>query len=286
VSSAQALSLKVDSGEPGLPGRQLKSARHVLSYDRTGAPSAFGWRHDEGLWVEVPDVATFHLPDSGAVLTAFPDESADWEAVQDAYYGAALPLVVQATRGLEVLHASAVLVAAKDRAAAFCGISESGKSTVAYGLAGRGHLHWSDDALAFRMDPTQGATAVGLPFTAKLRENSAELFGVSPDRVEVMEGSQWKSAPLGVVFLLDPADAERSEVPVLIDRLSPADALHALLPNAYRFRPQTDERRRETMRSYLELVASVPIFGVRFPRGLARLPELLDELEQRVLALP
>jgi hypothetical protein len=285
VSSACPLSLKVDSGEPVLQGPQLKSARHVLSYDRTGAPSAFGWRHDEGLWVEVPDAATFHLPNGGAVLIAFPAESADSEAVKDAYYGAALPLVVQATRGLEVLHASAVLVAAKDRVAAFCGISESGKSTLAYGLAARGHVHWSDDALAFRVDPARGATAVGLPFTVKLRESSAELFGASPDRAEVMEGSQWKSAPLGAVFLLEPGDAGQSRERVLIERLSSGGALHALLPNAYRFRPQTDERRRETMRSYLELVASVPIFGVRFPRGLARLPELLDELEERVLAL-
>jgi hypothetical protein len=256
----------------------------VLAYDRDGLVSAFGWR-DEGVWVEVPDAAAFHLPSGGAVLHAFPAESADREAVLDAYYGAALPLVVQATRGLEVLHASAVLLGAKDRVAAFCGTSESGKSTVAYGLAARGHAHWGDDALAFRTDPTHGATAVGLPFTVNLRKNSAEVFRVSPDRAKVVEESQWKSAPLGAVFLLQPADAEQSEEPVFIDRLSSADALHALLPNAYRFRPQTDERRRETMRSYLELVASVPIFGVRFPRGLARLPELLDELEQRVLAL-
>ncbi len=258
----------------------------MLAYDSAGLPSAFGWRHDDGLWVEVPDVATFQLPNGGAVLTAFPAESADSEAVQDAYYGAALPLVVQATRGLEVLHASAVLVAAKDRVAAFCGISQSGKSTVAYGLAARGHVHWGDDALAFRVDPARGATAVGLPFTVKLRKSSAELFGVSPDRVAVVEESQWKSAPLAAVFLLEPGDAEQSGERVPIERLNSGDALHALLPNAYRFRPQTDERRRETMRSYLELVASVPIFRACFPRGLARLRGLLDELEQRMLALP
>jgi hypothetical protein len=257
----------------------------VLAYDSAGLPSAFGLRHDDGLWVEVPDVATFHLPNGGAVLNAFPAESADSEAVKDAYYGAALPLVVQAARGLEVLHASAVLVAAKARVAAFCGISESGKSTVAYGLAGRGHLHWSDDALAFRVDPARGATAVGLPFTVNLRKSSAELFGAAPDRAEVMEGSQWKSAPLGAVFLLEPGDGEQSRERVLIERLSSGDALHALLPNAYRFRPQTDERRRETMRSYLELVASVPIFGVRYSRGLDRLSHLLDQLEERLSTL-
>jgi hypothetical protein len=258
----------------------------VVAYDGGGVPCAFGWRHDGGIWVEVPGVASFRLPDGGTALTAFPAEAADREAVLDAYYGAALPLVVQAARGLEVLHASGVLVAAKDRVAAFCGISGSGKSTVAYGLAARGHLHWGDDALAFRVDPVQGATAVGLPFTVKLRKSSAAHFGVSCGRVDVVDELQWKPAQLGAVFLLRPTDLEQSGEPVLVERLSSGEALHALLPNAYRFRPQTDERRRETMRSYLELVASVPIFGVRFPRGLARLPGLLDELEQRMLAPP
>jgi hypothetical protein len=246
----------------------------------------FGWRQDDGLWIEVPDVATFQLPNGGAVLTAFPAEGVEWEIVVDSYYGAALPLVTQATRGLEVLHASAVLVAARDRVAAFCGISESGKSTLAYGLASRGHVHWGDDALAFHVDRTREATAVGLPFTVNLRKGAAELFGTSPDRAALVEESQGRSAPLGVVFVLDPGTAQPSGGRLQIERMSSGSALYELLPNAYRFRPQTDEHRRETMRSYLELVASVPIFRLRFPRGLAGLSELLDELEERVLALP
>ena len=65
-----------------------------------------------------------------------------------------------------------------------------------------------------------------------------------------------------------------------MERLAPARALRALLPNAYRFQPQTRERRRETLETYLELVGSVPVLRARFPRGLDRLPELVDEVER------
>jgi hypothetical protein len=256
----------------------------VLAYDRDGAPSVYGWCRDGGLWVEVPDVVTFHLPVGGEVLTALPEKSVDSEAVLDSYYGAALPVIVQATRGLEVLHASAVRVPSRGHVAAFCGISESGKSTVGYGLAARGHRHWADDAVAFRTEAGQSVTAVGLPFTVKLREASAAHFGASPAVTEVIEDFAWSSSPLGAVFVLETSNGDQSGDAVVVERLRSSDALHALLPNAYRFRPQTDERRRETMRSYLELVASVPVFGARYPRGLDRLPDLLDKLEERISA--
>jgi hypothetical protein len=259
--------------------------RYVLARDLEGAPSAYGARRAGELWVEVPEVATFHLADDAATLTAVPDQSVDSEAVLDAYYGAALPLVVQATRGLEVLHASAVRVPLRGDVTAFCGISESGKSTIAYALASRGYGHWSDDAVAFRTEAGESVTAVGLPFTVKLREASAAHFGASPVVTEAIEDFAWSSSPLGAVFVLEASNGDRPREAVVVERLSSSEALHALLPNAYRFRPQTDERRRQAMRSYLELVASVPVFLAGFPGGLHRLPEVLDELEQRIAAL-
>jgi hypothetical protein len=257
----------------------------VLAYDRDGVPWAYGFRRAGELWLEVPDLVTFHLPAGSAMLTArtaSADDSVDSDAVLDAYYGTALPFVAQATLGLEVLHGSAVVVPSQGCVAAFCGMTESGKSTVAYGLAVRGYRRWSDDALAFRVDDGQSVTAVGLPFAVKLREDSAAHFGASSEGLEIMEDFAWKPARLGAVFLLEPFDSEHFRKTVVVERLGSADALHALLPNAYRFQPQTAGRRRETLRSYLELVASVPIFAVRFPRGLDRLPKLLDELEQRI----
>jgi hypothetical protein len=281
------LSLSLSRAANGYRAPASTVVRHVLAYDRDGVPWAYGFRRAGELWLEVPELVTFHLPAGSAMLTARTanaDDSVDSDAVLDAYYGTALPLVAQATLGLEVLHGSAVVVPSQGCVAAFCGMSESGKSTVAYGLAVRGYRRWSDDALAFRVGGAQPVTAVGLPFTAKLREPSAAHFGTTSHGVEVVEDFAWKSTRLGAVFILEP-NPECSGEAVAIDRLVPGDALHALLPNAYRFQPQTDERRRETMRSYLELVASVPIFTARFRRGFDRLPELLDELEQRMSAV-
>ena len=278
------LSLSLPSAPSNQQARDCTLARYVLALDRDGAPCAYGSRRAGELWLEVPNVATFHLRPGEAVVNAAPEESVDAEAVLDAYYGAALPLVVQATRGLEVLHASAVRAPSRGDVAAFCGSSESGKSTVAFGLASRGYGHWGDDALAFRTDTGQTVTAVGLPFTVKLREASAAHFGASPEVSQVMEKFAWSPSPLGTVFVLEASNGDRSGDAVVVERMSSSEALHALLPNAYRFRPQTDERRRQAMRSYLELVASVPVFRARFPRGLDRLPEVLDELEERISA--
>jgi hypothetical protein len=276
------LSLRLLSAASGHHGRDPLLARHVVAYDTGDVPSAYGSRQDDGLWLEVPEVVTFHLAAEDNFLTAIPEASADADAVLDAYYGTALPLVLQATRGVEVLHGGAVLVPPRNCVIAVCGTSESGKSTLAYGLAARGHRQWADDAVAFRLDGSD-PLSVGLPFTVKLRESAAAYFGASSDALQVVEDYAWSSAPLGAVFLLEPPrPTDTEERAVVVERLAPADALRELLPNAFRFQPQPRERRRATMHTYLDLVASVPILSARFSPDLDRLPELLDELQRWV----
>jgi hypothetical protein len=268
--------------------RKSALARHVLAYDWYGVPFVRGSKRDGELWLEVRDVATFHLPAGGTVLSAVPDESVDSDAVLDAYYGTALPLVLQTTHGLEVLHGSAVLVPSHGCVVAFCGASQSGKSTAAYALAARGYSHWADDAVAFRVDGTHSVTAIGLPFTVKLRDGASAYFrargvdlGPGAGRLEIVGDFEWRPFRFGAVFLLEPIDGERSAA-IEVERLAPGQALHALLPSAYedRFQPQARERRRQTLRAYLELVASVPVLTVRWSRDFERLAELLDEVER------
>jgi len=245
---------------------------------------AYGSQQDGEIWLDVPDVATFHLPAADASLTAIAADSAASDALLDAYYGTALPFIVQAARGLEVLHGSAVQVASRRCVAAFCGSSGAGKSTIGEGLAARGYGHWADDAVAFHVDGPQRVTAVGLPFTVKRRSGSSMHARASSDGLEVVEDFEWKRARLAAVFLLEPHDRiGPGEQAIAVERLGPGEALQALLSNAFRFRPQARERRRETMRSYLELVASVPVLAVRFARDLDRLPDLLDRLERSML---
>ena len=179
-----------------------------------------------------------------------------------------------------MLHASAVLASSGACVCAFCGTSESGKSTIAYGLAARGYTHWADDSLAFRTCSSQPPIAVRLPFTIKLRPPTAAYFSAEA-KPSVVSGQQERERRLGGIFLLDPVDGDtRGEL--FLDELSPSVALKALLPNSFRFRPQDRDRRDATMRSYLDVVASVPILSVRYTRGLEDLPALLTRLERAI----
>jgi hypothetical protein len=274
------LRLRLSAAEPDRP--YPKSRRLPIAFEIGGAATAYGRRSGEEVWVDVPDIAIFRASAGETALTASPCVGAATEAVTAAYYDTALPFALQATRDVEVLHGSAVLSHSDESVAVFSGSTECGKSTVAYGLALRGHGLWADDCVAFQLDDGGSARSVGLPFAVKLREASAAHFAAngSGNRVEPssFEGA---SAPLGSVFLLEPVDEKR--IPAAnFERLEPGDALGALLPNAYRFRPAPEERRRQTMTAYLELVASVPVWRVRYPRVMDRLSDLLSGLESHM----
>lgn len=64
--------------------------------------------------------------------------------------------------------------------------------------------------------------------------------------------------------------------------MDPAAALAALLQNALRFQPEPPERRRQTLQTYLELAATVPVSRVSYQRRFELLPSLLDELERQL----
>jgi hypothetical protein len=219
----------------------------------------------------VPGVATFHFEPGLGTVTA--EVETDDDSVVEAYCGMALPLALQAAHGLEVVHASGVKRG--DGVVGFSGISESGKSTIARGFANRGYELWADEALAFRVSLEGLVTTVALPFRPKLRPKSRAYFG---DKSKVTRVAEWSSARLAGLFVLDRG---RDETRALqIERLSVTEALVAVLPNGYRFRPLGEERERQMILSYVELVAGVPIFRLTYQLGLERLPELLDSIEE------
>ena len=77
------------------------------------------------------------------------------------------------SHGEEVVHASAVLM--DDGVVAFCGRSQTGKSTIAYGLHRRGCRVWADDTLVFE---TSGEIVQTIPYPHRLRirAEAAEYF--------------------------------------------------------------------------------------------------------------
>jgi hypothetical protein len=254
--------------------------RQVVVGDPVGVPVVFGWRSGRDHWLLLPDAARFRFRAGSSVVKAYPTAKAAREDVIDAYHGSVLPIAVQIVLSGQSLHASAV-AAPDGRIVAFCGSSLAGKTTIAFGLSRRGCPLWADDVVAFETR-SEGLTTLRLPFKPNLREQSASYFG-SQDRGPADNGHapDWSRAKLGGVCVLERL-AESQEDPV-VERLSARDALIALLAHSFRFKPQKDEEKRRMMQDYLEVVAQLPVFRLRYSAGFDTLPAVIDEVEEMVL---
>lgn len=269
--------LKVAEGVP--PDLRHPPARHVAVADGKGRPTAYTWVSRGRPHVYVDGVATFGFDACSCVATAWPDNGVQQPQVIDTYHATALPLGLQGTHDYEAIHASAVL--APRGVAAFCGASEVGKSTTAFELSQRGHPVWADDAVAFEVSVRGSVISTSLPFSLKLRRETELCLRRDDTACAGEPPIVQPRSPLAIVFVLQRTSREalRGE-PVDIEQMAASDALVALLPNAYRFRPQSRDRERRVMQSYLELVVNVPVFRLRFVPGLERTEALLDAIEQ------
>ena len=256
-------------------------------------------------WMDLPGVALFRFDRAGDRVSAAPGPGVAADAVAEAYWRDALPLVLHA-RGAEVLHASAVRLGGG--VVAFCGTSGAGKSTIAYGLHRRGRPLWADDAVALQV--VDGAVAVrAVPFSVRLRPATRRLFdldrpapkppspagivpsgttGESPtlsrDGAAVDRGHRVSaagargraaSAPLAAVCLI-----ARGAPDARLSPLGPAAAYPGVLLHAFCFSLGDPARKRLMLARYLSLVARVPVLALGVPEGLDRLPEVLDAIER------
>jgi hypothetical protein len=225
--------------------------------------------------MRMPGLATFVWRDGSDEVTAV-TAGATRSAVEDAFERCVLPMVLH-TRGLQVLHASAVR--GPRGVLAFCATSGTGKSTVAYGLSRRaGYSLWADDAAAFDT-ARPGVQALPLPFSLHLRPSSLAYFGDKTASVAAVTAAE--PAPLTAVFVLERA-ADPLVAVAHAARLPAADGFTAVLQHAYCFDLETRRRRRETAEQYLELTARVPVCRLRFRTGLKTLPAVLDRIEEIV----
>jgi hypothetical protein len=267
-----------------LPAKAFENAgREIIGLDHDGVVDLYGWRDGDDFWIDLPGITRFRFrPGSNAVVSV-PDPGTEWTSVVDAYLGTALPMAAQTVLGCEALHASAVVVPAG--VVAFCGLTEVGKSTFAYGLAARGHRQWGDDAVIFASSAGRRPVSIQLPFAVNLRPASADYFGhPPPPRVVDLDGHEWRTAPLAAMFLPRPLPSNGSEPVADVAPIPAAAAIRELLPHAFRFRPETPDRRRQMIRNYLDLVARVPVFAVTYTQEFAAFAKLLDRVERAVEA--
>jgi hypothetical protein len=239
--------------------------RHV-----DGELVAYGGKDEQGHWLKVAGVGAFDIEHDG--IRAYPEPSAQAALVEDAFRRTVLPLALH-VRGHEVLHASAVV--GPRGVVAFCATSETGKSTVAWGLARRGYELWGDDAVA--VEVTQDAvTSNPLEFRISLRPSSAAFFEAPADLGET--GVVRSARPFGAIGVLERSSDRRPRV----RQLQPADAFAIVLSHAYCFDLDDPVRKRQMMESYLQLVEQVKTYEIRLPEGLDQLDPALDEIEEQV----
>jgi hypothetical protein len=253
--------------------------------DPAGALIARGYTDGGQHWLHFPRLATYQFDDGADVVVAAPEAGAAPETIADIFLRAVLPLVLH-TRGQETLHASAVVT--PEGVVAFCARSETGKSTLAFGLAQRGYTPFSDDAVVLRQSGDRWL-AVPYPFQFRLRTAPAAHFAADGTQCQRHPPSTsddmpvaGEPQPLAALFLLTKLRPAEASAPVIIRQLSPAEALPLLLPHAYSFSLENPARKRQMATAYLDLVTAVPAYDLRYAGTLDALPQVLDGIEARL----
>jgi hypothetical protein len=264
----------VEDGRLAPPEARPDDPAVAVWRNHDGGVAACGHTVDGWHWLHLPGLGSFRLGAAPGAVSAVVPPGTDRERLEDAFRRVVLPMAVQAA-GLEVVHASAVRAAGG--VLALCGVSETGKSTLACALARRGHPLWADDTVAF--DATgEVPVAVALPFRLRLRPAAAAFFGGgSGPAVPAGPGAR---APLRAFYLLErvadaelDGDAEALPVP-------PARAFPALLSHAYCLSLRDPGRTRRMVLAYLAATRRIPVFRLRFRAGLERLPAVLAAVEE------
>lgn len=207
------------------------------------------------------------------------------QVVQAAGLGASLNRM-----GEPVLHACAVDVGGD--AIVLVGQSGAGKSTTAGAFVAAGHALMTDDIAALQI--RVGGGAVVHPGAARLRlqPHAARALGWDPDalprvfssglagdkryvRLSVDEGTFCRSArPVTRLCLLE---TRRHGGPI-VEAVSSAAALPALVENTYAARLLDGGRRAELFVRYAELIQGVPVCRVHPPDSLEDVGQLVEAL--------
>jgi hypothetical protein len=174
----------------------------------------------------------------------------------DTFQRAVVPLLLH-TRGIEVLHASAV--DAPCGVVAFAARSGTGKSTLAAAFGALGIPAWADDALAWSVE-AGGVVTRALPFVLRAADEAPYVRAAADPPPD--------PRPLAAVLLM--ARGRREDVPMLQPIEPPSAALLALLPHAYCFDTQDADASRRLMQHHMELAQRVPCFALTVPDARER----------------
>jgi hypothetical protein len=228
----------------------------------------------EGYWLRSQGLATAEVSRAADRVRIFADADTPAETLRHFLLDCILPLSLT-LRGLETLHASAVLV--DGAAVAFLAPSGTGKSTLAAHFSAKGHDVLCDDCLAIELD---GDRVLAVPAYPGLRLWPDSWPTVGPGTVQptapVAHNSSKRRVtplaarspaarfPLRALFVLERAQTP----PPSVERLSGAHAVMALVRSSFRLDHSDPAVLRRQLEHWGQLLPLVPAYRLVVPEGL------------------
>ena len=262
-----------DGQSPFLPDPQDASVQIWRDYH--GKECAYAYKDSKDYWLHFPSVATYRISRTTNQVLGYPEAHSNHRKVQDLYSRIVLPIALH-TRGTEVLHASAVIT--EHGVAAFCAMSDTGKSTTAFALSQRGYDQWADDAVPFEIT---GKKVQALPFKFERRidPRAAQHLGDKGNVVKHNEDSS--PVPLCILFVLHRMN-KKTRRAIEVQQLSAPQAFRSVLLHAHFFNLSSTDLKRHMVSTYMKLTSLLPVIEIHFQPGFEKLPVLLDEIERSV----
>jgi len=254
----------------GPPPEELGQARvtHAWKDDR-GDVYARARVGVDGYWLEWDGLGAFRFQPPDSRVSAWPAPNVARRHLVDAFERFLQPIVLQAL-GHPVLHASGAL--GTSGAVAFCGVSGSGKSTIARGLSRLGYVQFADDAVVLSFSGTD-ILVRPLPFAPRLRPSAIEALGAPPGANQAESGPADRVPLTSIILLSQDLDLDQS---VWARRVPKHQAFQRVLTHAHSFAPEDPAEAARLARDYLELVGRVAVFDLAYRPDFSSFPEVLD----------
>jgi hypothetical protein len=279
------------------PASFFSHAQRELSPEPdAGSWHTFGRLSDHSSYVRWEGVGEFLVSARGHQITARQFEEASRESFQVYLLGQALSFALVKS-GFEPLHATTVVI--NGEAVAFLGESGMGKSTLAACFLEAGYAMLTDDLLVVRKGAVK-KDAVG-------KDASVFMAYAGPPRIKLYPelASRFLGASNGIAMnteaqkLILPLDANRvSDGPiplkalytlavqtqasrkqsVRITVLPPRESFMALVKNTFNYRIVNSARLERQFKQTAQLVSTIPVKKVSYPRVLSQLPALRDAI--------
>jgi hypothetical protein len=273
------LTLVLDD-QPWSPGEA--SARVINQWRDEGRTFAVAMTDGRRRWLDWSGVGTFLFDDHSSEVRLHRSTGVDAAHATAVFACVVQPLILQA-RGLPVLHASAA--AGPEGVIAFCGLSGSGKSTIAYALGREpGFTQIADDAHVLRETPPDGFAVECLPFRSRLRAPSARFFRTPTIAVTTGAANRAGTLPLRAVVALSPSARPEPDARPVMTTVPSRTAFSLLLTHAHCFDEANRRAMSQLVQTYLAMADVVPVFRLTFRPDFEAMPALLSTVVEAVAA--